>query len=71
MEVYASLLLRIGQGPLQWGHDKIVMEVQHVDVPLDVHTQLQWGHDKIVMEVTQTHRAELEFWASFNGAMTK
>ena len=36
---------------LQWGHDKIVMEV---DVALRVMLaggMLQWGHDKIVMEV--------------------
>ena len=37
---------------LQWGHDKIVMEV-----PFDSYCsfnpyKLQWGHDKIVMEVS-------------------
>ena len=40
---------------LQWGHDKIVMEVASaVDVFLNA-PPLQWGHDKIVMEVWIIH----------------
>ena len=36
---------------LQWGHDKIVMEVGTYLVSLSGTAGLQWGHDKIVMEV--------------------
>ena len=36
---------------LQWGHDKIVMEVKLRLRSLNKVRQLQWGHDKIVMEV--------------------
>ena len=46
-------------GKLQWGHDKIVMEV--IDSALECISRcwLQWGHDKIVMEVPQlTDNAE-------------
>ena len=39
---------------LQWGHDKIVMEVYFIKVWFIDSTQLQWGHDKIVMEVDHT-----------------
>ena len=36
---------------LQWGHDKIVMEVTaKLNATVD-YVELQWGHDKIVMEV--------------------
>ena len=38
-------------GQLQWGHDKIVMEVlPRIFLAISI-TLLQWGHDKIVMEV--------------------
>ena len=36
---------------LQWGHDKIVMEVAAQHQIQIFQNQLQWGHDKIVMEV--------------------
>ena len=36
---------------LQWGHDKIVMEVFSVNDSDAFVNTLQWGHDKIVMEV--------------------
>ena len=36
---------------LQWGHDKIVMEVKVKSVYQNMQIMLQWGHDKIVMEV--------------------
>ena len=36
---------------LQWGHDKIVMEVASDTANKLRHSRLQWGHDKIVMEV--------------------
>ena len=36
---------------LQWGHDKIVMEVSALSKPGTGLPVLQWGHDKIVMEV--------------------
>ena len=35
-----------------WGHDKIVMEVDVISYGLPRVGRLQWGHDKIVMEVT-------------------
>ena len=37
---------------LQWGHDKIVMEVIHHKKYEVWPYLLQWGHDKIVMEVS-------------------
>ena len=36
---------------LQWGHDKIVMEVYTPELAKCSTCWLQWGHDKIVMEV--------------------
>ena len=36
---------------LQWGHDKIVMEVRIANELYPFTVKLQWGHDKIVMEV--------------------
>ena len=36
---------------LQWGHDKIVMEVYTHKRNMFLILELQWGHDKIVMEV--------------------
>ena len=36
---------------LQWGHDKIVMEVKQTKRGKNMVYRLQWGHDKIVMEV--------------------
>ena len=36
---------------LQWGHDKIVMEVTIYGSIRNPPNPLQWGHDKIVMEV--------------------
>ena len=36
---------------LQWGHDKIVMEVRKTTTQAAAALLLQWGHDKIVMEV--------------------
>ena len=36
---------------LQWGHDKIVMEVKVYEGVQEEAITLQWGHDKIVMEV--------------------
>ena len=36
---------------LQWGHDKIVMEVIPLVIDIVHGCKLQWGHDKIVMEV--------------------
>ena len=38
---------------LQWGHDKIVMEVAALERLMQQTRVLQWGHDKIVMEVAQ------------------
>ena len=38
---------------LQWGHDKIVMEVGYLIRSEYKGYTLQWGHDKIVMEVRQ------------------
>ena len=40
-----------GYRVLQWGHDKIVMEVQLGGFSSCAVGLLQWGHDKIVMEV--------------------
>ena len=37
---------------LQWGHDKIVMEVRATSAAPKEEVMLQWGHDKIVMEVS-------------------
>ena len=39
---------------LQWGHDKIVMEVHHSEYAASGARLLQWGHDKIVMEVSSS-----------------
>ena len=36
---------------LQWGHDKIVMEVSLNIIANLAALMLQWGNDKIVMEV--------------------
>ena len=41
---------------LQWGHDKIVMEVEPAEPGEPVEEKLQWGHDKIVMEVKADFR---------------
>ena len=44
--------MKMKETPLQWGHDKIVMEVQlKIDASVTA-ALLQWGHDKIVMEVS-------------------
>ena len=40
---------------LQWGHDKIVMEVISLMSDILYGNALQWGHDKIVMEVYINH----------------
>ena len=55
---------------LQWGHDKIVMEVKVHIGSTDKSAGLQWGHDKIVMEVWNLDFVAMRGW-SFNGAMTK
>ena len=39
---------------LQWGHDKIVMEVTQYEIEPVLAHELQWGHDKIVMEVSKS-----------------
>ena len=39
---------------LQWGHDKIVMEVNPSFNGPSMPPKLQWGHDKIVMEVSRS-----------------
>ena len=51
MEVYSDITHYIKSLKLQWGHDKIVMEVQTRFDAMMVSVPLQWGHDKIVMEV--------------------
>ena len=55
---------------LQWGHDKIVMEVNPVTSETMIGQELQWGHDKIVMEVHAPDKCP-DNPGSFNGAMTK
>ena len=51
--------MKMKETPLQWGHDKIVMEVQlKIDASVTA-ALLQWGHDKIVMEVTGMARMKL------------
>ena len=55
---------------LQWGHDKIVMEVSTACLLSVIYTPLQWGHDKIVMEVSEGRQGGKPK-TSFNGAMTK
>ena len=44
------------EAQLQWGHDKIVMEVPHINQNEMGRFMLQWGHDKIVMEVVSKLR---------------
>ena len=57
---------------LQWGHDKIVMEVVRIElVRAAISYSLQWGHDKIVMEVLPDRDPKVILGYSFNGAMTK
>ena len=46
-----NLILKPQDEMLQWGHDKIVMEVSIVTRWRKNKVALQWGHDKIVMEV--------------------
>ena len=56
---------------LQWGHDKIVMEVSGTGLrAVPRGAWLQWGHDKIVMEV-ECVAVKNDTSSSFNGAMTK
>ena len=55
---------------LQWGHDKIVMEVTIYGSIRNPANSLQWGHDKIVMEVSVIDGYSV-FLVRFNGAMTK
>ena len=56
---------------LQWGHDKIVMEVSLRCSDTGSLYTLQWGHDKIVMEVLSRLDGLEKRIACFNGAMTK
>ena len=56
---------------LQWGHDKIVMEVWIRAIHGAASILLQWGHDKIVMEVCRKFCSIMLQRSSFNGAMTK
>ena len=56
---------------LQWGHDKIVMEVGFGSGNVHAGTRLQWGHDKIVMEVSIPDIDQDYEDYCFNGAMTK
>ena len=70
MEVWRSSLKEVKMGMLQWGHDKIVMEVGELATLFFKLDRLQWGHDKIVMEVYSLPRYQLKS-CSFNGAMTK
>ena len=51
MEVCTPIPNAIAIAMLQWGHDKIVMEVSYLYSRIFRRSQLQWGHDKIVMEV--------------------
>ena len=52
MEVTVTLNFSDSRYLLQWGHDKIVMEVSATELPAGAGAvPLQWGHDKIVMEV--------------------
>ena len=37
-------------GNLQWGHDPVVMESDHLEVFAVQLLPLQWGHDPVVME---------------------
>ena len=60
----------LSAGQLQWGHDKIVMEVFFHRIQLLPVYMLQWGHDKIVMEVSPAQQMQISA-ISFNGAMTK
>ena len=47
---------------LQWGHDKIVMEVGGAGLVVYAAIKLQWGHDKIVMEVFSLTEAQKATW---------
>ena len=51
MEVKWYTPLESKEDRLQWGHDKIVMEVDDLSGSDNIVGLLQWGHDKIVMEV--------------------
>ena len=51
MEVPAKVQRLAEAEKLQWGHDKIVMEVHKARRDNAHSSRLQWGHDKIVMEV--------------------
>ena len=59
-----------GNFELQWGHDKIVMEVIVPPASSWWQIPLQWGHDKIVMEVKNSGFTTPSR-PRFNGAMTK
>ena len=51
MEVLTAHAIHNIVKPLQWDHDKIVMEVGDGEFIFSDKPVLQWGHDKIVMEV--------------------
>ena len=52
MEVTPGINIQGTVATLQWGHDKIVMEVPNSGIRYGWVVMLQWGHDKIVMEVS-------------------
>ena len=62
MEVFFEFCFNLWKvSTLQWGHDKIVMEVLTLRAPNGLFTKLQWGHDKIVMEVGMYNMADLKY----------
>ena len=55
--------------PLQWGHDRKVMESVESRGIIEHRVTLQWGHDRKVMERNDEQRRHPQA-VGFNGAMT-